>query len=368
MPNTFAIQLDGQTMDDNFYDQLISLEVEENADLPGAVQLTLPVNASNGDITFVNDTLKPFTNIAVVITPDSGSAECIFDGYVLTQRLHMERGVVASKLEVWGQDASWLMNLEEKVQEFADMTDSQVAEQIFGSYGITPAPQNSSDDSPSHTEDGSTLMQRDTDIAFLRRLAQSTGKLCRVVSTNTPGERTGYFARPRVDGHPVVTLDVNDPEAWNVGALDFQWDASRPTRVSAKQVFLNDADGGIDISDCGLSLLDERGLSDFAGQTTSVLLTAPADSADELTLRAQALLEDASWFARCEGESDLARLKMVLRVGTVVGVQGVGSVHSGNYLVWSVRHTITAESHKMRFVLVRNAVGPQGTGDSSLAV
>jgi hypothetical protein len=359
MASTFQVRLDGQPVDAGFYDQLISLEVEENADLPGAVQLVVPVNANQGDLTFVNDTLKPFTNIAVVVTPDSGSPECIFDGYVLTQRLHLERGILASRLEVWGQDASWLMNLEEKVMEWADMTDSQVAGSIFENYGITPALENSSDDSSAHTEDGSTLMQRDTDIGFLRRLAQSTGKLCRVVCADTPGERSGYFARPQLNGDPILTLDMNDPQSWNVGPLDFDWDATRPTQVSAKQVFLSDSDGGVDIVDSGLSLLDARSLSDFSGQTTSVLLTTPADSADDLTLRAQALLEEANWFARCEGESDIARLKTVLRVGAVVAVQGVGSLHSGNYLVWSVRHTIAPDSHKISFVLVRNAVGQQ---------
>jgi hypothetical protein len=60
---------------------------------------------------------------------------------------------------------------------------------------------------------------------------------------------------------------------------------------------------------------------------------------------------------KCEGETDLARLKSVLRVATVVQVNGAGKLHSGKYFVWSVRHTIGAESHRMKFVLVRNAVG-----------
>jgi hypothetical protein len=47
----------------------------------------------------------------------------------------------------------------------------------------------------------------------------------------------------------------------------------------------------------------------------------------------------------------------VLRVGDVVAVAGVGTVHTGNYYVWSVRHTITKDSYDMAFVLVRNAVG-----------
>ena len=98
------------------------------------------------------------------------------------------------------------MNLEEKVKEWVDVTDADVANSIFGDYGITPASDNSDDDSPTHTEDGHTLMQRASDIQFLRNLARRNGKLCRVVCTDTPGQRTGYFAKPSVDGDPVVTL------------------------------------------------------------------------------------------------------------------------------------------------------------------
>ena len=367
MPGTFQILIDGTTADDNFYDQISSLEVEENADMPGAVQLVFPVNASQGDLTFVSDDrIKPFANIAVVVTPANASSQCIFDGYVLSHRVHLERGITASKVEVWGQDASWLMNLEEKVTEWVDVTDADVASSIFGQYGITPAQANSDNDSPSHTEDGHTLMQRGTDIAFLRSLARASGRLCRVTCLDQPGQRTGYFARPKLDGDPVMVLDLNDPEAWNVAALDLGWDVARPNSVSARQVFLSDSNGGVDVSDSGLPLLDAQSLADFSGRTTSVLLAAPADSADELTLRAQGLMEDASWFARCEGESDVAKLKAVLRVGSVVAVQGIGSLHSGKYLVWSVRHTISAESHKMRFVLVRNAAGPHPATASGL--
>jgi hypothetical protein len=358
VPGTLQILFDGTPADDDFYDQIASLEVEENADLPGAFQLTLPVNASQGDLTFVNDDrIKPFANVAVVVTPPDSSAQCIFDGYVLSHRVHLEREIVSSKVEVWGQDASWLMNLEEKANEWVDVTDASVAESIFGQYGITAASENSDNDSSSHTEDNHTLMQRATDIAFLRALARSTGKLCRVTCANQPGQRTGYFARPKLDGDPVLTLDLNDPETWNVAALDLDWDVGRPNSVSAHQVFLSDSNGGVDVSDSGLPLLDERNLADFSGKTSSVLVAAPADSADELTLRSQGLLEEANWFARCEGEAELSRLQAVPRVGAVVALQGVGALHSGKYLVWSVRHTINASTHKMRFVLVRNAMG-----------
>jgi hypothetical protein len=367
MPTTYQVIFNGSPADDSFYNQLSSLEVEENADLPGAIQLTLPVGTSNGDLSFVNDSrFAPFSNLAVVVTPPQGSAQCIFDGYVLTSKLHLERGIVASKLEVWGQDASWLMNIEEKVNEWVDLTDADVASAIFGNYGFSPAGDNSQDDSPSHTADGHSLMQRATDMVFLRSLAKASGKWCRVTCADQAGVRTGYFARPNLDGNPVLTLNLNDQDKWNVGPLDLEWDATRPTSVTASQVFLDNSDASVNPSDSGLTALDAQTLASFSGKTTAVLLAAPADSSDELTLRAQGFLEDANWFARCEGETDSARLQAVLRVGTVVAIEGIGSINSGKYLVWSVRHTIGAESHKMHFVLVRNAMGPAPSSSGGL--
>jgi len=46
-------------------------------------------------------------------------------------------------------------------------------------------------------------------------------------------------------------------------------------------------------------------------------------------------------------------------IRSVVAVEGCGSLLSGSYLVWSVRHSITTQAHAMAFVLVRNAMGPQ---------
>ena len=93
----------------------------------------------------------------------------------------------------------------------------------------------------------------------------------------------------------------------------------------------------------------------------TALLTAPVGTAGDLTLRAKALLKDTGWFVRCEGETDLARMQQVLRVGSIVQIEGIGALHTGKYLVWSVRHTLEADSHKMKFVFVRNALGPEPT-------
>jgi phage protein D len=370
MSSSFRLVFNGAPAEEEICTQMISLEVEESVDLPGAFQLHLPVSRSEeGDLTFVNDPrFGPHTNVGVIVTVEGKRPECNFDGFVLSNRLHLEKGTTSSTLEVWGQDASWLMNLEEKTREWVDMTDADVASAIFGDYGISPAPENSQDDSPAHTEDGHTLMQRASDIQFLRTLARRNGKLVRVVCGERAGERTGFFARPKLDSTPAATLKLNHPEEWNVDALDLRWDVSGPTRVDARQaLFTDDAEEGVAAAETetGLKPLGERSLSDFAGKLMAVLLTAPVDDAGELSFRARALLREAAWFVRCEGEVDVARLGIVLRAGTVVEVAEIGSVHSGKYFVWSVRHVINQDSHKMRFVFVRNAVGPPPSGGGS---
>jgi hypothetical protein len=393
MSSDYQIFFDNQPADADFYTAIASLEVEENMDLPGAVELNLPVSRTEeGDLTYVSDgRLQPMTNLAVVVNASSGSsgtiaqvaslpgggddgetgAQCIFDGYVLSHKLHLNTGVTDSTLKVWGQDASWLMNLTEKVKEWVDVTDADVANSIFGDYSITPADENTLEDSPSHTESGHSLMQRASDIQFLRTLARRNGKFCRVVCVDKPGVRTGYFASPKLDGKPVTTLSITDPQAWNVQSLDLQWEVTAPSEIIARQALFTDSDpdgASADSSDTGLPLLDERGLADFSGKPMTVLLAAPVDDGGELTLRAQSLLRESAWFVRCEGEADLARLGIVLRVGMVVAIEGIGALHSGKYLVWSVRHMITPDDHKMKFVLVRNAVGqPEAGGTGGLA-
>jgi hypothetical protein len=76
-----------------------------------------------------------------------------------------------------------------------------------------------------------------------------------------------------------------------------------------------------------------------------------------VTQRAKSLLREAGWFVRCQGTTDASLLGSIPRVGNMVALNAAGAIHSGNYLVWSVRHHITAEKHEMKFVLVRNALG-----------
>lgn len=114
--------------------------------------------------------------------------------------------------------------------------------------------------------------------------------------------------------------------------------------------------------------LGPQGLAAFVGTPTSVILTAAADSAGDLVQRAKALLREAGWFARCEGEADADRLGVILRPGMLAALPGLGTIFSGTWLVWNVRHTITKDTHSMNFTLVSNGVGsPSPSSSGGLA-
>jgi hypothetical protein len=365
MTSSFDIIIGGTSADD-FDVDIVELEVEENADLPGAFAITLPVALNDDDYDTISDSrLAPLSNIAITAQASDGKTHCLIDGYVLAQQAHLDTGSARSTLKVWGQDASWLMNTKDKAKEWPDVTDANVANEIFDDYGITPDPANlDDDDGPTHTSDGATLMQRATDAQFLRSLARRSGKLFRVFCDEQPGQRTGYFAMPDLDADPVLTLVLNDDAAANVTTLDISFDVMRPSAVSAYQALFTDQSGddtgaGGTVDDDGLPDMDARGLAEVAtdqGAVTAMLTTTAAD-ADTLTQRSNALLRDAGWFVRCQGITDTDLLGAILRVGTIVELSAAGALYSGNYLVWNVRHRITAHKHEMNFVLVRNALG-----------
>jgi hypothetical protein len=378
MSSLFDILIGGNSAAD-FDSGIVELEVEENADLPGAFTFTLPVaTTSGGDYDTVSDSrLAPMSNIAVTAQASDGITHCLIDGYVLAQQIHVDTGTAKSTMKVWGQDASWLMNTTEQAKEWADVTDGTAANEIFSNYGFTPDPSNLDDDSPVHSDDGSTLMQRASDAQFLRQLARRGGKWFRVFCTDTPGQRTGYFATPDLSADPTVTLVLNDATAANVASIDISLDVMRPSAINAFQALFSDADGdaagaggNFTADGDGLPPMSDQGLAALTQTPVTALLTTPAADAGTITQRANAMLRDSSWFIRCEGTTDASLLGAILRVGSVVALNAAGAIHSGNYLVWSVRHKITAEKHEMHFVLVRNAMGtaPPASPSGSLSL
>jgi hypothetical protein len=331
-----------------------SVEVHERMGEPTTYSLRYPIDISpEGDFEAITDArLDPGAELAV-IAPLNGKNHYLVKGPVTGQAVHFAHGGAGSHVEVKGADTSVAMNRETKAVLWADVTDSDAVSTILAPYGYTP------DISPTpagHFEQKHALVQRSSDLHFVRQLAQRNGFLF-WISWDEAGVGTAHFKRPPLDGEPAADLDINLGTN-NIPSLDLSWDVERPTGVVAAQLNLNDKsmiDG--DVPRSPLDPLGARPLAEIAGGTRSVPVIAPADDAGDLRARGEGALIEAGWFVRATCQTSVNALGAILRPNTVVRLRGVGRRHSGKYYVAAVRHVINSSAHAMTVELIRNGWG-----------
>ena len=81
----------------------------------------------------------------------------------------------------------------------------------------------------------------------------------------------------------------------------------------------------------------------------------------ELRARLRAGYAGAAGFVVASGEIDGRSYGAVLRARRLVGIDGAGPTHSGNYYVTRVRHRLTGDAYVQSFEARRNAVGLLGS-------
>ncbi|HEX2854243.1 MAG TPA: hypothetical protein VHO24_13490 [Opitutaceae bacterium] len=329
-----------------------SLEVHECIGSPATFRLTYGADIKDGDLPLLADArLSPGTVISVFAQTAAG-LPCLIKGPITSQKITLVHGGAGSVLEVTGADTSITMDRENKAALWTG-TDSSAVSQILGTYQLTPDVETTS---ATHEETKHILVQRETDLAFVRRLARRNGCLFWVACDDTGLIETASFKRPPIDGEPVSELTINlvDPPA-NLAALEISWNVERPTSAAAAQVDLgsmSDIDG--EAAQSPLNPLGALGLAAIAAGTRTMHLHAPADDASDLKARSEGALIDEEFFIRATGSTTAQALGGVLRSHTVVNLRGAGKRHSGKWLCSSVHHVIDDVGHRMNFELIRN--------------
>ena len=88
MAASWQLLLGGQPADPDLTTLIAAVEVEESMDLPGAVQIVVPVSrSSTGDFTYVSDPrFAPLASVAVVATAVQGPMKDVAtNAYAYTQ-------------------------------------------------------------------------------------------------------------------------------------------------------------------------------------------------------------------------------------------------------------------------------------------
>lgn len=340
------------------YDNLLGLEVELDEELAGMFRVWLALQLNpDGSWTFLDDSrLVPWQSVTVTAGPQD-AAQQLISGYITHLRPDFADGLDQCRLEVWGMDASVLLDRDDVQKDWPNAKDSDIARETFQQHGLNPVV---TDTEIVHDEQVSTIIQRETDMQFLRRLALRNGFECFVDGS------TGYFRPPAVDlaAQPVLAVQFGDQT--NVNRLNLEVNALVPTDVTMVQ--LDRDDKSVQTAQARPSLqraLGARSLSSFLrpGMTAGTVVVANTATTGqaEMTALSQGLYDQAEWFVTGEGEVDSGVYGGVLKPRATVVIKGLGRRHSGTYYVTRVTHEFTSDGYRQRFAIKRNAVEPSGT-------
>src|SRR5258708_746542 len=203
MANVYQIELNGEAVDDAFYGEVVSLAVDESITMAGTAQLRLQLLLQDdGTWSFVDDQrFELFSKLAVKVgfTEDEGRLQRLFDGYITSVELELGENPGDAHLDIRAIDTSVLLSMEEKVAIWANLSDSDIVQQIVSGYGVRAAAE------PTSTvpaENDTTLVQRSSDIHFGREPARRNGLPLFFSGGNGRAESAAFFQPPQPGGQP----------------------------------------------------------------------------------------------------------------------------------------------------------------------
>lgn len=388
----------GEAVDEEFYGDVLAITVVEQA---GAATLQLRLATrldDDGSWRYLEDgRLAPFTKLSLRLgfTGGQGLAgalggvlggndglEPVFDGYITTVDVSLGSAPGGAAISVAALDTGVLLSLEEKVVTYADMSDSDIVQQVVGAYGV---PVTAASTGTVHQGDRTTVVQRGSDLQLVRALARRNGFEFYFETAKDGEQVTAFFRPPQLDGTPQPDLAIQFGEDSNLRSFRARLSGQRPLSVAAAQVDVeaNSANSG-EAADTQLARLGANDLNALVGgplgglvtpraaQARMLLLGPPTSDPAELQTLAQAVRDEAGWFISADGEINCDAYGAVLRPHRLVLVKGAGTPYSGKYYVTGVTHELTGDGgYVQRFEARRNARDLDGSeqfGGAGLAL
>lgn len=354
-----TISIEDEAVPDLFL-SLLEMDVEEDHRMAASFRIKVAISRQDDGLwIFLEDErIKPWAKLTISVNVSDEEQE-ILSGYITQLKPHIAPDENGSYLEIYGMDPSCLMSLEEKVKVWPNMSDSDIAGQIFAEYNLIPEVD---DTGVIHDEALATITQRDTDIQFLKRLARRNGFECFV-----SGE-SGFFRKPVLDGESLPFLAAHFGDETNLINFDAKLNTLRPTKVEMHQI----DPVAKEVQDSVV----ETGEQTALGRDRAESVAAPNGIVPRLHVRqtvsvnqpamdnfCRALFDEAEWLIEATGEVETVLYGAVLRAKSLVPIKGVGEIFSGKYYITNVKHLFKADKYTQQFRARRNALAPAGDED-----
>lgn len=342
------------------YDDLVALEIELDDELTGMFRMKLALLLdSDGAWNYLDDDRFTLWQKVVITAGLEDDSPQLISGYITHLRPDFGDGLEQCVLEIWGMDAGALMDRVDRLRDFTNKRDSDIATLLFKENHLTPRV---TDTEIVHDEKVSTIIQRETDMQLLRRLALRNGFECWV-----DGD-VGYFGPPGLAGDPQPVLAVQFGDETTVSRLSLEVNGFATTDVAMHQI--DHLSGELLEATADAASEDEMGSSlsnEFlpAGVPPARVVVAQTvtTGAPEMTALAQGLYDDGSWFVTGEGDVIANDYATVLKPRATVTIKGIGDTYSGVYYVTHVTHCFTPDGYQQHFKVKRNALRTTGDED-----
>lgn len=356
-----TISINGDTQDDLVAD-VSEVEVEEHVDSADVfrVRISLAVQ-DDGTWNYVDDDRFTVWNRLSIVGGYPDDNTTLVDGYITHVKLSLSGpGDKDSFLELTGMDASAPMDLEEQQLAWPNKKDSDIAQAIFDSYGLSWVVE---DTVLQHDEKVSTILQSESDVRFLRRLAARNGFECYVQGS------TGYFRSPNLQDPPQPILAIQFGDQTNLAQIEIEVDGTPPTSLEIRRIDpVEKKDDSQTQTDLTRRKIGKQTLKDLRSDQVDgyrLLKDHPAAGDQEMKSELRSGYDAAGQFIKLTGDIDSRAYGSVLRAKKLVTIKGAGSTHSGLYYVTRVRHLFTAEDYTQSFEAYRNGTGLTGDEDFS---
>lgn len=352
----FLITVNGREVSD-LYGDLVRLEVEQDEELAAMFRLYFAI-ALLPDGTWSHlddDRLRIWQTVSIQVGLEEGMEELI-SGYITHVKPSFGSDMTNCLVEVWGMDGSILLDQEEKLKDWPNKKDSDIAVQVFRQYGLTPDVENTA---MVHDEATSTIIQRETDMQFLRRLAFRNGFECYVEG------KKGIFRSLRLQASSQSVLAVHFGEETNVQEFSLDVNALAPANVTMVQIDRTTKK----ILDLTTKTTQHKklGKKDAQGSLgrgikpgSLVVERVVTTGMPEMKALCQKLYDQGHWFVTGEGKVLARDYGHVLKARQTVTIKGIGETYSGAYYVSHVTHSLSEGQYIQTFRVKRNALLPAG--------
>jgi phage protein D len=344
----------------DLYQDMILVEVENDHLLASSFRIKLAIQLQrDGTWTHVdNEYLKPWNKVEISAGFPDNTIKVI-TGYIVHLKPFFAQQIADSYIEIWGIDKSVVMDREEILKAWPERKDSDIASEIFSGYGLTPKVD---DSGVVHKKALSTIIQRDTDIKFLKRLARRNGYECYIEDS------TGYFRKPALNGPQQKVLAFNFGDETNLSNFNAILSVLQPTVV---EMHLIDSMTK-EVRNVKTDKLEQRQIGKKLGsdiiapniKTSKLCIkNAIATGQTEMEALSKAVYNEASWLLEGGGQINGKLYQEVLRAMRLVSIKGIGKTYSGTYYVTHVKHIFDSNGYAQHFKARKNAIYPDGSED-----